>query len=727
MAFKQILYSDFSGGYNDTSATISVDDNQTCMSENVEYSAEVRALQTRKGQTIYETIPLSSASIADMYSWEIGHITQTAVLFTTEVDLKQCSYMELFKSDGTSHSLGRINFGATKMYPFVMYNTMYFGDGTTLWEIGGYDTSFEAYVSGDNVWNKDGVIRYYKNNDFPNVKGTSGHFYRHVYDSTQDVDITIPDELDFDTDPHWEDVTDGGVVGLASGFMREVRSPNVGKKEKMEISFTSASPSHSGILNAELVRPSGETDVITTTVTVSQTLTTVATNFANAITNDTTASQYWTATVNGSKVIVECKVEGATTGSEVTFYPSSTSYYISTSLVTLREGADNDANLDAIKKCTIFTVHNGSFRVFAAGNPNDTALYYSELGNPRYWKSSINKVYPAVNGYGSVTGIINLSDYLLVSYERGWYYWKGSTPLTDAYWKPMNIPYGCVSPRTLVLTPNSFTFLAREGIYNVSVAILSDEYILLQTKQVIQKLSENVVEKTIESIVNPEKCEGIFWHNSYLLSYWTKSGDEDVQNVLKYEWDTGSFTLITGWSPVRFTQIEDKLLCGSGRYLLNCFDGLYDVDVETGLRKKIVLHVKTKEYTFGSTLTNKIIQHIGLVFQQHTNLSSELRVILRYNYRTHEFKLQDLTESFTWGRRWGGVWGWADTITKMIETIMDGSSFQLEFIDDRTLEEDEIYGRHDFDNPVTLLAIGFIYEVTDYLNPTTYKDSDLLE
>lgn len=725
MAFKQMIYSDFSGGYNDTSATISVDDNQTCISENVEYSAEVRGLQTRKGQSIYVSFPSYINKTLDAYSWEVGHETRTIVLAEEEVDLTVRTWAYVIK-DGKITSAGRITNGATKIYPFVMYNTLYFGDGTELWEYGGYDTSFEAYVKNDKIYNKDGVIRYYNNPNFPDVTGTEGHFYKHITDSTKGKYTTIAEDTKFNSSTEWEDVTD--VVGLSSSYLRKVQCPDVGKQEKMEITLTAMSATHTGVFEIQLVTPSGTTDSIAVNTSSSDTtLSGIATKIANAINNQ--ASANWTAETSGSKITIESKSTGATTGSNITFYPSNSAYYIQSTLVTLREGRGNDANLDAIKKCTIFAVHNGSFRVFAAGNPNDTALFYSELGNPRYWKSDLNKVYPSINGYGSVTGIINLSDYLLVAYERGWFYWKGSTPLTDAYWKPMNIPYGCVSPRTLVLTPNSFTFLAKEGIYNVSVAILSDEYILLQTKQVIKKLSENVVEKTIDSIVSPQDCEGVFWHNAYLLSYWTIENGEKVQKVLKYEWDTASFTLITGWSPARFTVAEDKLLCASGRYVLDCFDSQYDIDTATGKNKKIKLHVRTKEYIFGSPLTDKIIQHLGLVFKQHTSKINSVRVGIRYGYNYAEYPLQNLAESFTWGRNWGLNWGWANTITKVLETILSGTSFQLELIDDRELSDEEVNAtgddRNATDSPVTLLAVGFIYEVTDYLNPTTYKDSEL--
>ena len=49
---------------------------------------------------------------------------------------------------------------------------------------------------------------------------------------------------------------------------------------------------------------------------------------------------------------------------------------------TAQEGKVNDNDLAPIRKCTMFVYHPGSARVFAAGNPADNGLFFSEIGIP---------------------------------------------------------------------------------------------------------------------------------------------------------------------------------------------------------------------------------------------------------------------------------------------------------------------------------------------------------
>ena len=245
--------------------------------------------------------------------------------------------------------------------------------------------------------------------------------------------------------------------------------------------------------------------------------------------------------------------------------------------VTVREGRIDDNNLAPIKKCTMFIVHTASYRVFAAGNPDDNAVYYSEIGNPAYFKSEVNKVY-ALNSYGMPTGMLELSESVLVSFENGWYAWSGVTPLDDAVWKPLNIPYGCVSHRSIVLTPYSFMYLGRDGIYNISASILNTELVLLQGRNVIEKISRSKVDNTITKILDKGSCEAIYDGGIYYLSFTTK---EFEPRVLKYEWDTESFTLVTGWQVNAWAKDTDYLYFASKNYVLIANNSLSDVDVET--------------------------------------------------------------------------------------------------------------------------------------------------
>jgi hypothetical protein len=679
--FSQQVYSDFSGGYNDTSAAISINDDQLTLSENADYAAEVKALQTRKGCSKVNTTSYG-ANVTDGYSWLVGSTFKKCLVMSGKV----------YDVDITTGAIAEkitLTDGAEHIYPFVMYDVLYFGDGSELYEWGATDHSTDM---GTEVVSKDEIVRY---NLATNAKGTKGHFYRLL--TTKSGSVTYASE-NFNNTAVWEDVTD--VENHSSGYVRKMSHYDPSEREIVTITVSSEATAAATIT----VNLGGEEKSFS--CTANQTINSLATAIgALSFTN------WGTGVVTNNAVVFTAKAKGAKDDTQTYINPS-TSGATFTCTIT-QEGKDDDCDISEIKKCTVFCVHQGSYRVFAAGSPDDSALYYSEIGNGRYFKSSINKVYPAINGYGQVTAMINFSDYLLVSYENGWYSWTGTTPLTDATWKPLNIPYGCVSARTLCLTPSSFTFLGRDGVYCVSASIMSDDYILLESNKVIVKLSENVVEKTISSFVNMSLCEGIFYNNVYLLTYSTNG--EYCDRVLKYEWDTSSFTLTTGWRVNRWLNDPEELYFASNNYLLKAFQGYSDIDTDTGEKKAINLHVKTKEYHLGTPISNKVAQLIGFIFQQHEEIESNVVITIRAGYQSYELTSQDLAESLIYKRLWGKTWGYREAIVKIAEIIMVSNTFQIE------IENNNI------DDPVTLIGIGFVYEITDIITPNIWKDEVLLK
>lgn len=673
--FSQTVYSDFSGGYNDTSAGISIDDNQLTFSENADYAIEVKALQTRKGCSKVNTTAYGY-DVTDAYSWLIGSTFKKCVVMNSKLYDLDINTGELtYRIDLTA--------GAKHIYPYVLYNTLYFGDGTELYVWGSFDYATE---SGSKSIGVNDVVKCNKEE-----LGVKGGFYR-SRKLRGAVDLT---KENFKNTSNWEECTD--VLNFSSSYVKKMQAYDPSEAEEVYISvLNSATSNATCTLSLDNVSKEFE-------VTDGMSVSAIVDKLASI-----SMDGWQTSKVSNGVLFTSIEKKARDPG-----YVDPSTSNVKFTYETKTQGKNNDCNIDAIKKCTIFCVHQGSHRVFAAGNPEDSGLFFSEIGNGTYFKSDINKVYPSANGYGTVTAMTNLSDALIVSYESGWYSWTGTTPLTDAMWKPLNIPYGCVNPRTLCLTPNSFTFLARDGLYCVSAAILSDDYILLESKSIIKKLSENVVEKTIEEFKNKKLCEGIFYENVYLLTYSTNG--ETCDRVLKYEWDTQSFTLVTGWQVNRWISDPEDLYFASYHYVLKAFQGYSDIDTTTGKEKPINLHVKTKEYHFGTPMSNKVAQLIGFIFQQHDEIDSSVNITVHAGYETYKLKSQDLAESLMYRRKWGKVWGYREAIVKVAEIVMVSNTFQIEL------------SNSSIGDPVTLIGIGFVYEVTDVVNPTILKDEVLLK
>ena len=870
--WKQQVYSDFSGGYNDISPGIDIQDKEMKISENADYAAEVKALQTRKGCSKVNT-EAYGANVTDGYAWLIGSTYKKCIVMggvvydisglithdptptpapqyfiervhyvpydtddcliyptefytgvylagdtivgtgkqTTTESLKDLVYnneyyyyfdaddiVEGSKSieagwyfirdydikstaDGNKYIYSAdklivdsyaelegeiatqsekefkcmLSSGSTHIYPYIIGNVLYFGDGQELWQWGATDYSTE---SGTKSIAQDKIVKCnYLNNlpteDFKSSDRTQdikvGTFVRHsvtgkVYKSLKErTDVDLEEETysnttnwveiaensygekghfyisvkslgavnlkheNFKDTTKWEDVTD--VKNFTSSIVRKVTAYDPSSAEEVLITVSS------GATAAGTVTVCLDNVSKTFTVTDGEVVSSIVDKLSKVAFDD------WTAAVTGNAVLFSAKDKG----SKVNGYVDPATSGITFTYETQTEGKENDCDLTAIKKCTIFCVHQGSQRVFAAGNPEDNGLYYSEIGYGNYFKSEINKVYPSVNGYGAVTGMINLSSALLVAYESGWCAWTGATVLSDATWKILNIPYGCVSARTLCLTPNSFTYLGKDGVYCVSAAILSDDYVLLESSSVIKKLSENTVENTILEFNNKGLCEAVFYDNVYMLTYSTNG--EYCDKILKYEWDTSSFTLVTGWRVNRWLSDPENLYFASNNFVLKAFDTYSDVYTEEvkdenskvvhaiGDNKAIELHVKTKEFYFTSPITNKVVQMIGFIFQQHNNVDSKVEITIHAGYKKFTVKAADLAESLYYGREWGKVWGYREAIVKMVETVMVSNTFQIE-IKNSSVED-----------PITLIGIGFVYDTTDLVMPTILKDEDLLK
>lgn len=698
MPFKQTVYSDFSGGYNDTSAAISIADSEFTISKNADYSAEVKALQTRKGCTRLNFYKYDG-DVTDGYTWQV-HTTFNMCVVKNRV------LYEVDANSSTAELTEKIHLNGDNVYPFVMYNTLYFGDGKELYEWGAFDLSTDL-LSKETVHVGD-IVKC--NLDAVDWSGTTlkGRFFQSLVE-IEEADLSAENYTD---SGRWVEVT--GVKGYSSSVVRPMKAYDPSTKEIIYIAIDTGA-SAIGTVTLSLNKHS-----ISFEVADNETINSIINKIDTAFHADETLSAEWDFERAGSGVLFTAKEAGM---KELGYIDTGKSG-IKTTYSTRQQGKFNDCNLTEIKKCTNFAVHYYSHRVFASGNPDDNAVFYSEIGLGNYWISDLNKVYPAVNGFGKVTGLCNISDYMLVSYENGWYAWSGMTPMEDASWKALNIPYGCIAPRSLVLTPNSFTFLAKEGIFSVSAAILNDAYLLMENQSLIRNLSDNKVEHTIKSMEDMRNSEAVFYENSYLIAFQSADAvpyddpDRYSRNtVLKYDWSSTAFTLITGWRVNRWMMNVYDLYFASYNFILKAFEGFSDVDVYTGKLKGIKLHIKTKEYHFGTPFSNKNTQMIGMIFQQHDNKEDELSdidIVVHAGYQRYSVSVNDLAESLMYKRMWGAAWGYREAIVKMIEIVMVANTFQIE------IENDAI------DDPVTLIGIGFVYNPTDYIVPTILKDEVLL-
>ena len=380
-------------------------------------------------------------------------------------------------------------------------------------------------------------------------------------------------------------------------------------------------------------------------------------------------------------------------------------------VTTPYDSIDND--LDPIIKCTMFAQHAVSLRIFATGNPDEpSAVYYSDIADITYFKIT-DKLTPT-NNEGYTTAIGAFEDTVLVSYNDTWYYWQG-VDVSDATWKILPIPYGCVSHGSLVVTPLSITFLGRTNIHKINVSILNTDVVSLQTSSIISQPTEGKVEDTIKSITDNGKVVSTFYDDKYMMAY-CDDGTGINNKVLIYDWNTKGFRISTDWKVNDFcNKSNGELYIMSKNYVLNAFTGYKNVDVETGEDREVNMKIVTKHFDMGNMLNPKYFSKVFFVFRQYTDIESLVNITIRADYKTLILENVDISQSLVYGREWGLTYGWVDQVIFTGELDVVANTVQI------TIESSQI------DIPVTCYAIGFEYESLE-INPDmiTNREEDLI-
>jgi hypothetical protein len=719
----EVVYANFSGGLNDTSSPAALADSEVAIAENVDFATEVKAFSSRKGTQKVNAMSFGK-DVTDGFAWTVGPM------------YKKCVVMgkALYDLDGgTGAAKKKIKIQGDEIYPWVMYNRLYFGDGAELYVWGDFDytTEIEETVSTgyDSETGLGTIVRY---NGDDAGKGVKGHFYM-ALTARPGVDIASENYLD---ETNWRDETD--IPGMISSVVRPLPEVSGERKETFRFEVLSGATADGQIAFCLDNLFYSATLSSTAHATVQAAAAAIKTQLLAYADFGTGASAKWELSgPEGNALTITAKSGGPIPDAFVDL--GRNDYLLSLIEIAWRttvQGAADANDFAPIRKCTMFWMHSGSMRVFAGGSPDDNALWYSEIGEPGMWNSSINKVYPG-NGFGKMTGLAELSGNLLVSYQNGWYAWSGIDVIEDAKWEMLNIPYGCACNRSIALTPYSFTFLARDGVYSVQASILNLAYVLVTGRSLIKKISEDKVENIVASIGNRQKCRGVFWENAYCLAYnyaeesppsprASYTGFKEVcsggcfadgipanTKVLKYEWDTQSWTTYTGWTVNQWMTDATGLFFCTDNFVLKAGEGYSDTNTGNGEKKAIDVRVRTKDYVIYSPFKYKEVRFVGLMLKQFSGYGdSKLDVLMRAGHRQFKILGIDSNESLAWGRSWFKRWGWRDEQIKIAEASEVADTFSLEFAHSQT------------DDPFTVIAIGFAYRTLRQMLP---QDEELLK
>lgn len=357
--------------------------------------------------------------------------------------------------------------------------------------------------------------------------------------------------------------------------------------------------------------------------------------------------------------------------------------------------SEQDNDLEPIERCRYLAYHPNSFRVFAAGDSQNTqAVYYSEPGDPTYFKNT-NVLFPST-AEGPVKGLFVFGDALVVLYENGMWAWRGVEPGQDATWVRLPAPIGPINEATVALTPNSMTFLGPGGLYAVTPSILGFDVTILPDEGLVRNLAKDKVMTLIRSITNPDHAVAVYdgKHQRYMLAYRDDGISERSNYVLVYDWELGSFTRWTNLFITDFCYRRSQELWAatSDGYIIRMNEGYSDYH-----GSPIRFEIYSKQYNLDFPFHNKRIFRLYVASRQpptdeETMITARLIVDGTEQYVVIN---QSIRPNFVWGDPWGGIWGWVDIVTSRLRVSASGHRVQLRIENDQS------------DLPVTIYGMAF--------------------
>ena len=424
------------------------------------------------------------------------------------------------------------------------------------------------------------------------------------------------------------------------------------------------------------------------------------TSIATKIANQTWTG--WTVTRDAFEVTFEAETPG---DKKLYYDPQLTGAWAD--VYTEKRGVSADNIFDDFKKCTMFVFHVNSMRIFGSGNANDpTAVYYSEPGDPTMVKST-SIMYPA-SAEGKVTGMLQFMQSVLVSYNYSWWQFAGHDPegefgAPDATWTKLPIPHGCVGPDAVVLTPQSFTFLSRDGLHAVSTNLLSQTFIAIESKDLVRNLTGEKVDSIMKNIKKHHIARLAYHDNKLYLAYCDDINLDNNNRVLVYDWRTDGFVKYEGWKVNDWARHKSELAFGSKNWILqhNKLRNA-DVNVETGEDQAIHILFETKGYNLDSDVNSKFLNLLHVIFSRfpEENTSAKLTLISDYSVIYDELELSEVIYDSTliWTRMWGNKWGASEIIQRQVEIKKIGHRFSVRI-------ENE-----DMNEPITMYGLGFQFK-----------------
>jgi len=369
-------------------------------------------------------------------------------------------------------------------------------------------------------------------------------------------------------------------------------------------------------------------------------------------------------------------------------------YYVydGTTIAEVTKAGVSDNNLTEIAKCK-YILTKGE-RIYASGNPDaPSALYYSQVGDPAYFKTGDFRIFANSGDGDAISGLHEFQNAVIVFKTRGIWKYEGVSAAVDGQFTKLMAETGTRSHRTIKNVMNFVFFLGNDGVY------------ALKTTQLGTIVTEKV-SSMIDDVLSRVQHTDSWWQDSavaevidgkYVLAF-SKDPANKTKNteVAVCHVATGIESNVTPWTmydglgiSCMAATLNDHVYLGdsSGQYVYH-FDNTKLDDRGTAITYKLV----TKDYDLDSPIHVKKLKRGWLIFRQYEAYDSVINLSVIVDYAEKTFEEKSLSDSLVWDKGMFGIhrWGWIDTVTLPIKIGKKGIRARMEVTatSDATLENE---------------------------------------
>lgn len=365
-----------------------------------------------------------------------------------------------------------------------------------------------------------------------------------------------------------------------------------------------------------------------------------------------------------------------------------------------------DNNLTEIAKCKYITAKGE--KIYAAGNPDSpTALYYSQVGDPSYFKTGDFRVFANSGDGDAISGLHEYQSTLLVFKAKGLWKYEGVSAAVDAQFTKLSADTGTRAYRTIQNIGNFVFFLGSDGVY----AIKTTQTGVVITEKVSGSISDAFVGVTYPALWHEASAVAGIYKGKYIIAY-SRDKENPMINTDIYvcHTDIGLARNVTPWTKYAGIGISAMLVSVAGDLYMGS-DALqeifsFDSTNLTDRGARINYSLASKDYELNSPIHLKKIKRGWLIFRQYEAFESNVSMNLVVDYDNKSVGVVynsegstglSASESLIWDKGLYGVhrWGWIDTVTLPFRIGSKGIRIRIEmgaYSDSTFLNEIFIYG-----------------------------------